>query len=183
VRARYTESVGLLYSTNTFDFRRSAALIRLPQVMLPHRFQQLNRVQFSTAFDCTVSPWKLPPGLPADFWELPDDRCLWQEACQVLTSLDRLGYLCVTIELMCRIEPKPRRHPVKAELLLEVLLPLKAVRARSFAVVIPEGIDSVRERLGEVPFRLVERLSASSLPYGFGIGLPMAHERCQILEA
>jgi hypothetical protein len=101
----------------------------------------------------------------------------------VLTSLDRLGYLCVTIELMCRIEPKPRRHPVKAELLLEVLLPLKAVRARSFAVVIPEGIDSVRERLGEVPFRLVERLSASSLPYGFGIGLPMAHEQCRILEA
>ena len=54
-RASYTESVGLLYSTNTFDFRRSTTVIRLPHVMLPHRFQQLHRVQFSTAFACYVS--------------------------------------------------------------------------------------------------------------------------------
>jgi hypothetical protein len=74
----------------------------------------------------------------------------------VLASFDRLGYLCVTTEMMCRLES--HGHPVDAELLIEVLLPLKGVRARSFVVEIPEGIDSVRERLGEVPFRLVERL-------------------------
>lgn len=155
-RASYTESVGLLYSNNTFDFRRSATVIRLPHVMLPHRFQQLNRVQFSTAFSCYVSKRQLPQGLPADFWELPDDRCLWEEACQVLASFNHLEYLRVAIEMMCRLEQ--HKHPVDASLLLEILLPLKAVRAKIFAVEIPEGTSSVRESLGEVPFRVIERL-------------------------
>ena len=103
-RASYTESVGLLYSNNTFDFRRSATLIRLPHVTLPHRFQQLNRVQSSTAFSCYVSRRQLPQSLPAEFWELPDDRRLWEEACQVLASFSHLGYLRITIEMMCRLE-------------------------------------------------------------------------------
>jgi hypothetical protein len=153
----YTESVGLLYSTNIFDFRRSATVIRLPHVMLPHRFQQLNRVQFSTAFHCHVDRYTYPPGLPADFWELPDDRRLWPEACQVLASINHLGYLRITIEMTCRLEQ--HRHPVDASLMLEILLPLKAVSARDFVVEIPQGIDSVlREELGEVPFRLIEEL-------------------------
>jgi hypothetical protein len=123
--------------------------------MLPHRFQQLTRVQFSTAFSCWRL-WDLPPGLPADFWELPDDHRLWEEACRVLASLNRLGYLCVTIEMMCRLTSFYSHH-VDPELLLEILLPLKGVSAKSFAVQIPEGfIDSVREKLGEVPFRLIE---------------------------
>lgn len=156
-RASYTENVGLLYSNNTFDFRRSATVIRLPHVMLPHRFQQLNRVQFSTAFSCYGSwPSQLPQGLPADFWSLPDDSRLWEEACQVLASLNNLRYLRITIEMMCRLEQ--HKHPVDASLLLEILLPLKAVSATSFTVEIPEGISSVRERLGEVPFRLIKRL-------------------------
>jgi hypothetical protein len=154
-RASYTESVGLLYSNNTFDFRRSATVIRLPHVMLPHRFQQLNRVQFSTAFSCYGSWGQLPQGLPADFWELPDDRHLWEKACQVLASFNHLGYLRITIEMMCRLEQ--HKHPVDASLLLEILLPLKAVSAKSFVVEIPEDISSVRERLGEVPF-LIKRL-------------------------
>ena len=150
-RASYTESVGLLYSKNTFDFRRSATVIRLPHVMLPHRFQQLTRVQFSTAFSCYGSR-QLPQGLPADFWELPDDRRLWEEACQVLASFNHLEYLRITIEMMCRLEQ--HKHPVDASLLLEILLPLKAVSAKSFAVEIPEDISSARERLGEVPFKI-----------------------------
>jgi hypothetical protein len=121
--------------------------------MLPHRFQQLTRVQFSTAFACCSSwrLWDLPPGLPADFWELPDDLRLWEEACRVLASFDRLGYLCVAIENYSdRVDP---------ELLLEILLPLKGVSARDFAVRIPGGfVDSVREKLGEVPFRLIKCL-------------------------
>jgi hypothetical protein len=69
----------------------------------------------------------------------------------VLASFDRLGYLCVAIENYSdRVDP---------ELLLEILLPLKGVSARDFAVRNPGGfVDSVREKLGEVPFRLIECL-------------------------
>ena len=80
--------------------------------MLPHRFQQLNRVQFSTAFSCLWNKWTYPPGLPADFWELPDDRRLWPEACAVLASINHLGHLRITIETMCRL--KQHSHPVDA---------------------------------------------------------------------
>jgi hypothetical protein len=128
--------------------------------MLPHRFQQLNRVQFSTAFSCLWDKWTYPPGLPADFWELPDDRRLWPEACAVLASINHLGHLRITIEAMCRLGQHGHPvHPVDASLMLEILLPLKAVSARDFVVEIPQGVDSVlREELGEVPFRLIEEL-------------------------
>jgi hypothetical protein len=120
-------------------------------------------VHFSTAFSCLWDKWTYPPGLPADFWELPDDRRLWPEACRVLASINHLGHLRITIETMCRLEQ--HRHPLDASpnqrsipLMLEILLPLRAVSARDFVVEIPQGIDSLREELGEVPFRLVEEL-------------------------
>ena len=150
----YTESVDLLYSANTFDFRRTDSVIRLPSVILPHRVQQLRRVQFSTVLACYYK-WDLPPGLPADHWEIPDDRRQWPAACEVLASLQHLQYARITIFMMCQLER--HRHTTKTELLYEILQPLKAVYAAEFTVEIAMPLERVRERLGTTPFRLLER--------------------------
>lgn len=150
----YTESVDLLYSSKTFDFRRTDSVIRLPSIMLPYRIQQLRHIQFSTAFSCYDRP-KLPPGLPADFWKLPDDRRQWPAACEVLASLQHLQYVWITVIPMCQLAR--HRHPVDVALLNEILQPLKAVHAAEFTVEISEPLELVRERLGTTPFHLVER--------------------------
>ncbi|KAF2722594.1 hypothetical protein K431DRAFT_41689 [Polychaeton citri CBS 116435] len=146
----YTESVGLLYSANTFDFRRTDSVIRLPSVMLPHRVQQLRRVQVCTVF-AYYHKWDLPPGVPADYWEIPDDRRQWPAACKVLASLQYLQYAHITIFLISH------RHATDTELLYETLHPLKAVHASEFTVEVAMPLETVRERLGTTPFRLVER--------------------------
>ena len=176
--------MGLLYSTNIFDFRRSACVIRLPHVMLPHRFQQLSRVQFSTAFTChgweftSRSGWHYPPGLPASFWQLPDEYPLWEEACQVLASLDHLSYLRITIERMCLLEQ--HGHPVDASVLLKALRPLKSVSVRDFTVEIPEDTGFEREELGEVPFRLIERLIFDPAIHGPYVEKGLMHHRVRL---
>lgn len=149
----YTESVGLLYSANTFDFRRTDSVIRLPHVMLPHRVQQLRRVQFSTVLAC-YNKWDLPPGVPADHWELPDDRRKWPAACEVLASLQHLQYARITIFMLCQLDR--HRHATDHELLYEILQPLKAVHASDFTVEVAMPLETVRERLGTTPFRLLE---------------------------
>jgi hypothetical protein len=114
-------------------------------------------VQFSTVLDCykTSGKWELPPGVPADFWEIPDDRRQWPAACEVLASLHHLQYARITIFLMCQLER--HRHPTKTELLYEILQPLKAVYASEFIVEVAMPLETARERLGTTPFRLLER--------------------------
>lgn len=144
----------LLYSANTFDFRRTDSIIRLPHVMLPHRFQRLRRIQFNTILAC-YSKWDLPPGVPADYWEIPDDIRQWAAACEVLASLQHLQHIHITIFMMCQLER--HRHPLKTELLCELLEPLKAVCASEFIVEVAMPLVAVRERLASTPFRLLER--------------------------
>lgn len=165
----YSESVDLLCSSNIFDFRRTDSLIRLPYIMLPHRMQQLRRVRFSTAFAC-YDKALMPPGLPADFWKLPDDRRQWAAACEVLASLRHLQYVRATIIMMCQRERHRHneafvRDVVQAKLWPEILQPLKAVHASEFTVEVTEPLDTVRERLGPTPFRLVERDLPVSVTY------------------
>lgn len=150
----YTESVDLLYSANTFDFRRTDSVIRLPSVMLPHRLQQLRRVQLSTAFAC-YNRSDMPPSMPADFWKFPDDRRKWPAACAVLASLQQLQYLRVTVVITC--QPDRHGHPTNPRILYEILESLKAVSACEFVVEVTELLESIRESLGTTPFRMVER--------------------------
>lgn len=152
----YLESVDLLYSCNTFDSRRTDAVLRLPSVMLPHRMQQLRRLQFSTAFSC-LKPrgpqWELPPGRPADFWCLPDDRRQWAATCEILASLQHLEYARFTIILQC--QNNRHGHPeTEARLLCELLRPLKAVRCSQFIVKVARSMEILQEELGATPFRL-----------------------------
>ena len=122
--------------------------------MLPQRLQQLRRVQISTAFAC-YSRDDMPPGMPADYWQFPDDRRKWPAACKVLASLQQLQYARVTIVITC--QPNRHGHPTDPTILYEILEPLKAVRAREFVVEVTELLETMRERLGTIPFQLVER--------------------------
>ena len=149
------EAGDLLYSANTFDFRRTDAVLRLPNVMLPHRLQQLRHIQFSTSFSC-VDPPGQPPGCPADFWELPDDKRKWPAACDVLASMQHLQSLRVTIILSCQFEQHRHSQP-NTELLYDLLQPLNALHASDFTVEIAQHFEVMRERLETAPFRLVER--------------------------
>lgn len=131
-------------------------MIRLPHVVLPHRLQQLRHVQFSTVFACYELP-ELPPGIPADFWEFPDDRRQWPAACQILASLPNLQCVRITIVLMCQYYRHRHPNESNATLLCELLQPLNGIHAADYIVEITEYIETVRERLGPTPFRLVER--------------------------
>lgn len=152
----YNESVDLLYSCNTFDFRRTDSVIRLPHIMLPHRMQKLRRIQFSTAFACYPDDEPLP-GLPADFWNLPDKRGQWAAACEVLASMQHLQSLRISIIIWCRLARHGHSTDAYATLLWEILQPLKAVHASEFTVEITEPLETMRERLGDTPFRLSAR--------------------------
>lgn len=154
----YNEGIDLLYSTHTFDFRRTHSALRLPHVMLRHRMQKIHHITFSTAFAC-YNPVDDRPGRPADYWELPDDRLQWQAACHVLASLHHLQRLRVTIILICQVEQ--HQHPTE-DLLYDFLQPLTAVRASRFTVEVAKPFQAVCKRLGNTPFQVVER----ELPVG-----------------
>ena len=124
--------------------------------MLPDRIKQLRRIQFTTVLAC-YNKWDLPPGLPADYWELPDDKRQWPAACEFLASLQHLQYARISIFLMCQLER--HNHPSNTELLNEILQPLKAVHASEFTVEVAVPLETVRELLGATPFRLDERES------------------------
>lgn len=149
------------YSANTFGFRRTDSIIRLPHVMLPHRLQQLRCIQFNIVIDCygtcidCYGMWDLPPGLPADWWEIPDDIRQWTAACEVLASLQHLRDAYITIFMMCQLER--HRHPLDAELLCKLLEPLKAVRAFQTVMEVAMPLDTVRDRLALMPYQLLER--------------------------
>lgn len=120
--------------------------------MLPHRLQQIRRVQVCVAFAC----WDEMDTRPADFWRPPDNRCQWAAACGVLTSLQHLQYARITVLLLCQTE-QHRHEDSNAPLLCKILEPLSGVRATVFTVEIAELLEEMRERLGDTPFRLVER--------------------------
>ena len=122
--------------------------------MLPYRLPKLRRIQFTTVLGC-YNQWDLPPGVPADYWNIPDDSRQWPAACEVLASLQHLQYARVAIFSMCQLER--HRHATKTELLYEILRPLKAVYASEFTVEVAMPLQTVRERLGTTPFRLLER--------------------------
>jgi hypothetical protein len=123
--------------------------------MLPDRFQRLRRVQFSTILACYSMD--NPSGVPADFWKFPDDREQWPAACGVLASLEHLQYAHISIFLLCLRQGHRHRHATDTELLYQILQPLTAVSASDFTVEVACPLDAVRKRLGQTPYRLLER--------------------------
>jgi hypothetical protein len=123
--------------------------------MLPDRVQQLRHIQVSTILACYNMD--LPPDVPADFWDFPDDRWKWPAACEVLASLKHLQYAHISIFLMCLRQGHRQRHATDTELLCEILQPLKSVCASNFTVEVACPLERVRERVGQTPFRLLER--------------------------
>lgn len=150
--SRYRETVDILYQSNTFNMRRAETIIRLPHVMLPHRFQRLRNLQFSTAFQCPV---RLDVA-HADSGCPPDDAAKWLAACEVLASLDSLHSLQIIIAFWpVNQKRRDRNHDDSVEV---VLLPLKLVRAATFTVTITEPVtEEVTRRLGAIPYQLFQR--------------------------
>lgn len=96
----------------------------------------------------------------------------------MLASLDHLSYLRITIERMCLLEQ--HGHPVDASVLLKALRPLKSVSVRDFTVEIPEDTGFEREELGEVPFRLIERLIFDPAIHGPYVEKGLMHHRVRL---
>ena len=120
--------------------------------MLPHRFQRIRNIQFSTAFQCPVRPGTMHNATRY----LPDDATAWVAACEVLSSMESLERLQITIALW---SPNPcRRNGNDNDSMMAVLTPLCSIRASVFTVVITEPLtDEVRNSLGEVPFQITQR--------------------------
>ena len=127
--------------------------------MLPHRMQQLRRMQFSTEFAC-FDPEELPPGRPADFWHPPDDRRQWAAACAVFASLRQLQYVHITITRMCQRDG--HQHPRDDESMYDLLRELKAVCAVEFTVEVTDLAETVYKRLGDTPFALIRKDAVAS---------------------
>lgn len=146
----------MLYGANILDFRRCEAVLTLPKVMLPHRFQQIKRVSYSTAFECLgEKPLPRFQNPRVTDWRLPDDMTQWPAVCEVLASFQHLVYLRIGIALRCPLATHD--HPIDGDLILKLLQPLKLIHATDYEVTVTEPLANVRPRVGKVPFRLVER--------------------------
>ena len=126
--------------------RECESLIRLPQLILPHRFQRIRRIQFSTAFDCPVPTAyynrKLYP---------PDDASKWPKACSVLASMNNLERLHITVALPARRDGVYGNNSFDDSLIF-ILESLKPIRARRFVLNITAHVpDYVLERVGSLP--------------------------------
>jgi len=124
--------------------------------MLPHRFRQLRRIQFSTAFECM--PDKPLPNIRnprVTEWQISDNIGQWPGAYKVFACLDHLEFVRVVIALRCPLAV--HSHPTDGTLVLSILQHLRAIRALDFEVMVAEPLEDVRQRLGPTPFRLLER--------------------------
>lgn len=116
--------------------------------MLPQRFQRLRSVRFSTAFQCPF------PHASTHF--PPDDGQKWAAACQVLGSLHALEDLHITIAIWSRVPSL--RLEIDEDSVIRLLEPLKTVRALRFSVTLSTSLtESMRERLGALPFQVLRR--------------------------
>lgn len=169
IRRSYREAVDALYSCNTFDFRRSASVIRLPHVVLPHRLQQIRHIKIGTAFasPLRIDSYQIPgPPLSSYRYRTPDSTTDWLEACRILASLEHLTSLEVTIAIW----PPDRRQgsPVRDEEVLALVRPLTEVRAVHFLVVLTTSITvGISSEFTDAPFKILQRERR-----GIGFSLP-----------
>lgn len=89
-------------------------------------------------------------------FRFPDEPSKWVAACEVLASLQHLEELQITIALWCPMASD--RHANEPGSVVAVLEPLMVVRAAKFTVILTESVtEEIRERLGSMPFRLLQR--------------------------
>ncbi|SMQ47080.1 unnamed protein product [Zymoseptoria tritici ST99CH_3D7] len=143
----YRESVNILYQSNTFDLRSSDNVLKLPQVMLPHRFQQIRSIRFTASFPLTKAP-----GRPLGSTQTSDALPQLREACRVLATMTGLDTLEVTI--MRNWDPATPGE----ESLSDLLEVLKLPRARHFIVTLVEPVTSrIPEGMGPLPYIILQR--------------------------
>lgn len=148
------EATNLLYQCNTFDFRQSEGLIRLPQ-LLPDRFQRIRRIRFSTAFQCPIHT-EDPPRRQQVSRHVPDDPSQWPTACDLLASMKTLEELHITLAIWP--QNLEQVADVDADSIQALLRPLGKVQAARLEVVLTTNVpDEVIARLGTQPFCLTKR--------------------------
>lgn len=169
MKCSYREAVDALYSCNTFDFRRSASVIRLPHVILPHRLQRIRSINIGTAFASPVriDTSQIPgPPLSSYRYQTPDCPTDWLEACRILASLEHLTSLEVTIAIW----PPDRRQgsSVRDEEVIALVRPLTEVRAVNFLVLLTTSITvGISSEFTDAPFKILQRERP-----GIGFSLP-----------
>ncbi|OQO13546.1 hypothetical protein B0A48_01775 [Cryoendolithus antarcticus] len=164
----YDEAIGQLYSCNIFSMRRIDTVLRLPMVMLPNRFQQIRRINFSTALKDSVRVAKASEADRAGMERLvatsryhryPEPEIMWITMCEILACLKNLQDLQIAIAFYSS-EPGHLgefAETVHVNTLLGVLDPLKLAKAKRYEVKITSVVsDELRRQLGPTPFELRE---------------------------
>ncbi|KXT18046.1 hypothetical protein AC579_4576 [Pseudocercospora musae] len=129
--------------SNTFDFRRSIALSRLPRVILPHRFQAIRSMSLSTVFQCPTTRWDVSKveTVSSDKYSPPDNPHDWLKACRGLATMTNMHDLGITLVFW-------GSYPL--------LTPLKAVSAEKFSVTLSTTLtDRAESLLGPVGFMIL----------------------------
>lgn len=123
---RYTETINLLYTTNTFCCHDPRGIIHLADALLPQRLAVLESIYIDMhpvyCFDSRV----------------------WEECCEILAAMPRLRKLVVKIETYGRMEDY--RDSVVA--CLDTLVAVK--QPREFEVLVERVLDGY----GDAPFRM-----------------------------
>nr|OQO26284.1 hypothetical protein B0A51_07198 [Rachicladosporium sp. CCFEE 5018] len=164
----YDEAIGQLYSCNIFSMRRIDTVLRLPMVMLPNRFQQIRRIDFSTALKDSVRVAKASEADRAGmermvatsrYHRYPEPEIMWITMCEILASLKNLQDLQIAIAFYSS-EPGHLgefAETLHVNTLLGVLDPLKLAKAKRYEVKITSVVsDELRHQLGPTPFELRE---------------------------
>lgn len=152
----YREAVNILYSSNTFDLRRSVAVARLPRIILPKRFQAIRSLSFSTVFQCHTTRWDISrvETVSSDKYSPPDNPHDWLKACRVLASMTNLHDLAITLVFW---GSHPHRYGEQVDpsddVVVALLMPLKAVSADKFSLILSTTLtERDKSLLGRVPF-------------------------------
>lgn len=173
LRARYSETIDLIYSGNTFDFNSADTILSLSQTILPSRLNLLRVVRLEHSFprflyalsrpDTVSSPKDIPSSDLDQFFEspytvAPFDAKTWKQACSVLASLTDLQKLYMHLGGDPLNEPWQGQDNIKP--ILGSLMQIQQPGLLVFEVSVPWNEDPETEYNVEgAPFRLVNRHS------------------------
>lgn len=171
LQERYSETIDLIYSGNTFDFNSPDTILSLSQTILPCRLNILRVVRLEHSFpnflytlsrpDIVSSPKGIPLSDQVQFTEspytvAPFDAKTWKQACSVLASLVGLQELYMHLGGPPLKEPGVMRDNIKP--ILGSLMQIRQPGLLVFEVSVPwnEDPETVYNVEG-APFRLVNR--------------------------
>ena len=132
--------------------------MRLPRILLPHRFQQIRHIRYSVAFQCPIqrNAYRDSELSSSRTYRPPENFALWTSACEIFASLGHLQTFEVEIALWCVVPTN--RLPNDEDSIYAILEPLRQVHALKFSVVLTEAFPiAVQVRLGQIPFSVSQR--------------------------